>query len=82
MWSHTKYCTSFAEYLSAPNSDLLNRPRPQLGFISVTHGGRTLCNLILQTDPIVVGDSLPIMIDFTDAEIKTESVVLVVFGED
>lgn len=49
--------------------------RAQFGIFGITHNGNVICNMQLQTSPLVLGDSMELMASFIDTNIPCEQVL-------
>ena len=48
--------------------------RPQCGIFSITHNNKVICNMQLQTTPLLLGDTIQLAANFADTEIPCEQV--------
>ena len=85
-WSRRCYYTSFREYLNADpktNSSYEQWNSPsKFGIFGITHNGRMICNMMINTDPIILGDSLQLQADFQDADICCEEMSISLYYEE
>lgn len=53
---------------------LSRRPQTHIGIFTVTHNGESLCNVQLTADPVIHGDVIQMVADFSDVQIPCEQV--------
>lgn len=82
IWSRAKYYTSYTDYLTAnpaiqptnDDSDVAYKPKHQFNIFSITHNNNTVANVQLCTSPLVMGDIIQIVADFSDVFYKCDQV--------
>ena len=81
-WANSRFITSYPDFMSAtPNAanagdmePLSRRPQTHIGIFTVTHNGESLCNVQLTADPVIHGDVIQMVADFSDVQIPCEQV--------
>lgn len=81
-WAKSRFVTSYADFLSAmPQADVNNLDEPvsrrsatQYGIFTVTHNGNSICAVQLTTEPVIHGDVIQVIADFSDTQIPCEQV--------
>ena len=92
IWSRARICTSYSEYLNTDPKEVTQEMEPvfrtkwdsqvemidrtPLVIFGITHNGNVICNIQLQTSPLVLGDSLQLLASFVDTNIPCEQVSL------
>ncbi|KAK8800946.1 hypothetical protein WA588_001774 [Blastocystis sp. NMH] len=89
-WAQSHIFTSYAEYvLYDPNDPSqfqdgapLIPPKPQCGIFSITHNSKVICNMQLQTTPLLLGDTIQLAASFADTEIPCEQMIISLHYEE
>lgn len=50
-------------------------PSPEFGIFGITQNGKVVCNVMINTNPAVLGDSLQLQADFQDTDLRCEQVI-------
>ncbi|KAK8813885.1 hypothetical protein WA556_000456, partial [Blastocystis sp. ATCC 50177/Nand II] len=89
-WANSRFITSYPDFMSAtPNAanagdmeSLSRRPQTHIGIFTVTHNGESLCNVQLTADPIIHGDVIQMVADFSDVQIPCEQMTISLYYEE